>query len=305
MERYLCSRDYFVIQNSQLNQITQNNSSRLYQCELVAQGEISSYLVQRWNIDKEFTPTSPWSPTEIYAPGDRVTIDYPAFNPNSSYNFGDCVIYNSKGYVANTSIVPGSPAAFNPTEWDFIGLQYDIYNAKYPYPQFVVNNYYNLNDKVYWKGYTYNCAKETQPWDSESIIQYVTYSNVPLLNIFPDDPNSNDIGQYWNQKTPYSVPAWSSSPAGSLPTNTEYWTLGDNRCQQMVMYMTDITVYHLHKSIAPNNIPELRVHAYNAAKEWLKGVSKGVYTPIGLIPKEPTQGLKIRWGGQIKMNNDW
>ena len=47
----------------------------------------------------------------------------------------------------------------------------------------------------------------------------------------------------------------------------------------LVMYMVDITLYHLHSNISPENVPELRFTRYEAAINWLKAVAKGDISP--------------------------
>lgn len=55
--------------------------------------------------------------------------------------------------------------------------------------------------------------------------------------------------------------------------------VGNNRNALIVLYMIDIALYHLHSNISADNIPELRIIRYNAAKDWLKAVSKGDISP--------------------------
>jgi|SRR5690606_18466899 len=54
---------------------------------------------------------------------------------------------------------------------------------------------------------------------------------------------------------------------------------GEDRNALIVLYMIDIALYHLHSNISADNIPELRIIRYNAAKEWLKAVAKGDISP--------------------------
>lgn len=56
-------------------------------------------------------------------------------------------------------------------------------------------------------------------------------------------------------------------------------TQGTDRNALIVMYMVDITLYHLHSNISPENVPELRYTRYDAAIKWLKAVSKGEISP--------------------------
>ena len=53
----------------------------------------------------------------------------------------------------------------------------------------------------------------------------------------------------------------------------------DMRNALIVLYMVDITVYHLHSNIASDKVPEIRIIRYNAAKEWLLKVAKGDLSP--------------------------
>lgn len=299
---YLTKNDFFVIQDVQLKQITQNNDMRLWQSVSVAQEEAESYLVQRFDVSNEFTSTNAWSYTNTYNSGDRIILDYPIYNPLSTYTINTLIVYSGNAYICINAIV--TPESFNISNWTLLGAQYAIYYAIYPvidnivYPEFDINKIYSIGDTVYWKGYTYDCAKDSPLISSEEVIQYVKIKNIPNYNIFPDDMHNNADGQYWNNKTAYLV------NANTLPNNVAYWLNGDNRSQQMVMYITDIAIYHLHRSISPANIPELRVKAYDSAISWLKGVAKGMITPK-LPVLQPTQGTKYRFGGNVKLNNNW
>ena len=52
-----------------------------------------------------------------------------------------------------------------------------------------------------------------------------------------------------------------------------------NRSKLIVLYMIDITLYHLHSNITPDNIPEIRYIRYNRAIEWLKKVADAKISP--------------------------
>lgn len=303
--RYLVDIDYnLIIQQSQKNQIIQNNTTTLLQMERVAIEEASSYIRQRYDVGEEFTNTSVWNPLSTYLPGDRVYVNYPLWVSGSTYTQYTCVIYNGIGYIANDNITSTSPQltpATDTHDWTPFGYQYSIYNAVYPYPEFNVDNFYLLGDKVYWNGYIYTCTSATVAFNSESIQQYFIYSNLPELNTFPDSINNN-LGQFWGDKTPYIISAYSSSP-GTILTDSEYWNIGDNRSQQMVMYLCDIAVYHLHRNIAPDNIPKLRFDAYKSAIEWLMKVARGHVT-VDIPQLQGKEAHTIRgYGGNIKQNN--
>ena len=76
---------------------------------------------------------------------------------------------------------------------------------------------------------------------------------------------------------------------------------GTDRDSQLLNYITDLAVYHLHTRIAPRNIPQLRQTRYDNAIEWLKMCATGEVTPK--LSEITTDGKIIRWGSQIKNTN--
>ncbi|WP_241279761.1 phage protein Gp36 family protein [Chryseobacterium cucumeris] len=63
---------------------------------------------------------------------------------------------------------------------------------------------------------------------------------------------------------------------------------GGNRNALIILYMVDIALYHLHANISADNVPEIRIIRYNAAKDWLKAVAKGDISPD--LPEKPDEG---------------
>lgn len=79
---------------------------------------------------------------------------------------------------------------------------------------------------------------------------------------------------------------------------------GNQRHKELVMYMIDITLYHLHTSITPRNIPELREKRYKAAMEWLKMVAAGELNPdLVLLPDQDSYNLRV--GSNQKYSRQW
>lgn len=79
---------------------------------------------------------------------------------------------------------------------------------------------------------------------------------------------------------------------------------GTARDPQLLAYIIDIALYHLHSRIAPRNIPELRQTRYENALAWLKMCAFGDVTPK-LTPKTPAEGSRIRYGGNRKNVNQY
>jgi phage gp36-like protein len=61
--------------------------------------------------------------------------------------------------------------------------------------------------------------------------------------------------------------------------NTEMARIGDNRNPALVMYMTDMAIYHMVTRINPRNVPEHRQSRYDNAIDWLEASAKGSISP--------------------------
>ena len=79
---------------------------------------------------------------------------------------------------------------------------------------------------------------------------------------------------------------------------------GTARDPQLLAYIIDIALYHLHSRIAPRQVPELRQTRYDNAIAWLKMCAFGDVTPK-LTPITPAQGNRIRYGGNVKNINQY
>lgn len=292
---YLIAKDLAKqIQSENLSQIIGGDSSILSAAEATAIEEAKSYLVQKYDTTQEFKDMNPWNNQAVYKPTDRIYLDAAAYSATATYTVGEQVLQAGKVYACKTAIE--APQAFNPVNWDLLGNQYDLFFAVYPKPLFDYNQQYAVGDQVYWNGKVYTCAIQTKPISQQELLQYRQYQNLPPLNVAPD--NVNEGVQYWGSGTPYSV------AAGTLPTNTTYWTKGDNRSQQLLTTVVDIALYHVHSRISPRNIPDLRVKRYDDARNWLKMANRGDIT-AALPIIQPVTGMRIRYGGNVKQINSY
>lgn len=79
---------------------------------------------------------------------------------------------------------------------------------------------------------------------------------------------------------------------------------GTNRHAIIVMYMVDLTLYHLHSRIALDKTPQLRMDRYDMAIDWLKRVSNGKISPN--LPQTEEGGAdEIRWGSNQKLSHGY
>ena len=337
---YLRLKDYYAfIQADQLQQVIRADDTIRTQAEFGAEEKIREYLVQKYDLAEEFTDTLIFSNTKKYQAGQLVDLNFTPFAATSTYDVGDLALYNSKGYICKTAI--GTPAAFDASDWTLLGNQYDLFNIPYPYPVFDYLSKYVKDDRVYYKGKVYQCLIPSGQMGHSQALQYSTYGNIPINNIFPD--NSTYGTTYWGTGIDYSITgllpnavaadytAWSSSTSYTIGNRVSYesviweaianstdvvpdsaiskwqpvsWLSGDNRNPNIVESYIDITLYKVHKGIAPRNIPELRVKAYDDAIDNLEKYADGRIT-LNITKLQPLHGNKIRFNGNIKNTNNY
>ena len=289
---YLISYDFNrTIQDVNLQQIISGNAAILDGMILAGEAECKSYLVQRFDISNEFKNTNIFSKTATYYANDRVYLSAAAYVATNTYSVGQQATQAGIVYICTAT----TTGTFDPTKWTALGASGTIFYITYPAPPFDFNGLYSVGSHVYWKGKVYSCKIATPVLDHDTSIQYRAIENLPYLNVPPDD-TQNGL-QYWGTGAPYSV-------VGVLPTDGTKWTQGDNRDQQIVLYLIDIVLYHVHSRIAPRNIPDLRQSRYHNALQWLKMVATGDVTPA-LPLLQPKQGGRIRFGGGIRQINSY
>ena len=308
---YIIPSDYLpLIQDVNLTQIINSNTSVRKAAERAAEAEAVSFLRQKYDTTAEIKDTTQWDKTAPYSAYDRVYLDATAFAASANYAVGDFSLYNGNVYECITP----AHGAFVESEWTLVGAQYDIYYALPPYPAFDLYKVYKVGDKVFYKNSVYTCLIETILPTHETTLQYRLKQNTPALYvIYVDDV----VGAtHWSFDEAYIV------PANTDVNNAVYWSDTDNRDQQMVQKFVEITLFHLHKRIAPRNIPALRIEAYMGAETdravvngeirypvysalgWLQACGRGEVTPrLPLI--QPKQGNRIRFGGGVRNINSY
>jgi hypothetical protein len=297
---YLIPKDYKkLIQTDNLTQVIAGDTTILADAENTAIEEASSYLRQKYELSQELTSTSMWDKSLVYQAANRVYLTANAYDAGTIYAAGAYVTF---GTAPNTNVyrsIAGNAAhAFVPSEWTLIAPNYQIYYAKFPQPLFDLYAFYKVGDQVFYKGKVYTCAIDSTPQSFPPNIQDKYYELRPLPNIYPDDPKNGLV--YWGAGVAYTVPATTEI------TNTTYWTVGDNRSQQLVTYIICITLYWVHMRIAPRNVPDLRVKNYDDAIKWFKNAAKGDDITANLPRIQPKiQGSRTRWGGNIKNQNTY
>lgn len=91
---------------------------------------------------------------------------------------------------------------------------------------------------------------------------------------------------------------------GKYNTTAIFSSSGTDRNPQLVMYLVDILLYHLHSNITPRNIPEIREKRYEAAISWLKMVASDKLNP-NLPISEQNQAGNFKLGSNSKVSKKW
>ena len=83
---------------------------------------------------------------------------------------------------------------------------------------------------------------------------------------------------------------------------------GEQRNMQIVMFLCDITLYHLVSWLPQKMGYEIREIRYRRAIEWLQGVQSGKIVPDLDIPNDPNsdpQPYNLKWGSEQHSNYIW
>lgn len=299
---YLTPGDYKKsIQADNLNQVIGFDAFILADAEALAVEDARSGLVQKYEVDQEFTETLAWNKADTYKGLERVYLTAPTYSSTSLYVTGDYATYQPSPssqarnvYRATVDIAVAEP--FNPAHWQLIAQEYAIYSPVLPAPVFDINRVYKTGDVVFWHDKVYTCVQSTHTLSAEDVLQYFRYENVPPRNVIPDDPINGVY--FWGNGVAFSI------APGIEITNTTKWLPGDNRCKQVVYIVVCLTLYYIHTRIAPRNIPELRKAEADAAEARLIEFAEGKKTPT-LPKKQPRQGARVRYGGNVKNNNTY
>ena len=279
MARLLRDLDYLrVIQSDNLAQIIESNQQTKLDVEQSAQSEMIGYLTQRYITNQIFTDTKLFDIAATYNGKQLVEWTAPNFSATTIYTAGQYVL--QAGYIYKS--IAGSVAhAFLPAEWTQICLDKTLFYSKLPYEEYSNTTTYTVGNKVYYNNIEYSCITS-------------------CVGILPTNT------QFWIAGLPYTV-------TSAYPDDTDAWIQGDNRNQQIVMYLLDITLYHLHSRINPRNVPDLRKERYDGnsptqsggAIAFLKRVASGDVT-ADLPQILPQQGVSIRYGSAVaKQTNSY
>lgn len=326
------------------NSLKTSTRRMLLETESIAQEEIASYLRGRYIIDELFAPTQDYTSGATYFGKNLVTYTESKFDYNTVYNPGDRFSYRFSAGTFNNIyevlqvVSATTPSNVSDANYNLVCENNALFYANLPCAEFDQSLNYQKGQLVWYQDHIYQALNPMigiTPAQSMNLeLRYGIPSVQSYQGVYPVDFLNSNI--FSDPRPVVNTSNWSlysgpvnsfftgstyyfSGGTGTTPDNATYWTQGDNRNPQIVMYYIDILLYHLHSRINPRNIPELRSLRYNggpAANDvlasyaqagaigWLKNIEKG---KVHLDAPEiiPAAGGNIRWGSYEKRNNSF
>ena len=275
---YLRKNDYYhLIQESNLDQVISRDVAILEKAQDIAIAEIKGYLSARFEVDSELKDVTDFRNSATYTAGQTIYLDGEEYDDGKTYSVDELVVdHLDDVYIC---IQSGVDKINDPLYFTLLGKANEMFYSAFPSTPYNYRTEYLKDAEVFYKGKEYTAV-------------------LPNTGIKPDDVN---LGvKYWGNGTVYTF-------TGQLVTDEDYWTHGDLRNAHLLMTAINLTLYHVHCRIAPRNIPDLRVKAYDDAIMWLTKCSDGRVIPnLELIrPKSETSGTRTRFGYKSKNQNNY
>lgn len=273
---YLRLQDYHrFISQDQLDEVLDEDDFKRLDTEPTSEEEARSYLVQKYDMDRELSALTVYDPSLTYSALSKVYLDADVWSSSTAYTNAQSLALATDGnvYVATANSTNQSPIS-NPSYWQKLGYRYQFFNGTVPAAEWVWNKDYKTGIEVFYKGKTYTSVQES-------------------YNVFPDD---EEIGEtYWGAGVAYTISA-------NALTDATKWASGDIRCQRLVECVVMCTLYRLYKHTASQNVPAWIGQAYSDSLGWLDKAKLGEVT-ANLTELPRRVGHRIRITGNQKNVN--
>jgi len=271
---YLRLKDYQrFIDIKQLDEVTDENDYTRVDLEPTSEEEAVSYLVQKYDTEREFSGLDVYNPTVTYKALSKVYLDADLYEVGVKVA-DETLVLGADGYVYLSNNGVDSDPIDEPSDWDKLGKQYTFFYGKLPFAEWDWQKSYKANVTVWYKDHTY-------------------ISKNGSTTIAPDN---EDFGSdFWTDLGEYTI-------ALNTITDTSKWLAGDIRCQKLVECVVMLTLYKLYKHTASSNVPEWIGQSYDDSIKWLEGAGQGKFTPP-LKELSNLVGHRIRITGNQKNVN--
>lgn len=319
---FLRNKDYeYIISEADLDVITGSEYSYVRDAELAAQSEIESYLRQRYDTNLIFKDILSYSDATTFFINDLVEWIEPTWLIGTTYAEDDRVSLSGVIYISLQNANVGN-AVTDTDYWTAIGVNEGLYYARQETLAVTPNNSFSYDVNSYSRNHDLITG-----WNRASVILYLKKFSDNTIRFYTSESNrTNDVSNIGycvypelgiNQSVILDILQGSSKILGGqleiqgfIPDDTEWsvtatnnWTSGDNRNQQIRLYMIDIVLYHLHSRINPRNIPDFRIARRDDAVKWLGLISNGKIMANLPIHQNETKGQNISYNSAPKFSN--
>jgi len=191
----------------------------------------------------------------------------------------------------------------------YIRHRYDfdkVFRVVIPYADLTA---FVIDDRVYWSETAYDPTAEYVTGDriSESGNIYEANQTVPA--------EAFDASKWSLLAENNSFYTCTAISTGNLPTDTDYFSVGDNRNSKIKQVTIDVTLYNIHSKITTRNIPDVRRVRYDGfgnkndsenAIRYLEKVQKGQITPnLPVIEPDTQSSQRIAYGVTSNSNHNY
>lgn len=274
---FLIEKDYkYLIRDEVLNVVQEDEATR-QQAELASVEEVKSYLDPQYATELIFLLHSIWSPLISYNFNAYVLLTAAAYINTQAYAVDDLIEFEGSIFICIDITTAGEDPTSTPAKWTNLGTDCSFFTALKT-QRFEKEIIYEVGEFVFQESKRYEVVKKTTGLES------------------PDTDTNNE---FFTLNT-------DTVPAGTLPTDTDFWTLGDTRSPLIVRYVIDITLYELHSRINPRNIPEFRIQRRDDAISYLKNVANprmNIQADLPFKLFKDKQGTDITWNSNPKIDH--
>lgn len=323
---YLQNTDYDqVIRSDEISILTGDDNTILRAVELSAQAEVESYLRQRYEVLQIFKQIQTFSIATSYKVDDLIKWSETAWVTGTTYAADAYVSYSGYIYKSLQASNTGNTPDSEPTWWAVQAENDKLWYVR----QDTVGNYPTDTYSFTSNAYTDN-HNEILGWDKTTTLYFKKFStdivkiytsaanrtnDVDSVGVFDYDVDSIEFpktvevckGDYEDMQLGgfIDITSFIDDDQEWDVAASNYFTLGDNRNEQIKMYTIDIALYHLHSRINPRNIPDFRIARRDEAINWLKMIAKGTISADLPIHTNNERGQNINFGSKPKLKNDY
>lgn len=186
----------------------------------------------------------------------------------------------------------------------YIRHRYDFDQVFKKVQAYSLTGTYAVGNRVFWSPTAYDSASTYLTGDIVSTGGYIYQANEDIGT--PEAFTPAKWTQLAENNTFYIC--IQITTAGILPTNTSYFTAGDNRNPLVKDIVVDITLYNIHSKISPRSIPDVRRTRYDgfgnlkegdSAISTLREIQKGTITlDLPVISPTVQNTERIAYGTQ-------